>query len=374
MERDVGTDKREIYSKSVNFFDDLKIIVFIVDLLKGLIVSAIKASTTSYIKCININDETRELAALSVAAFILFVIIHIKAYCKCTEDKKRAPSHTKSNEVYWYYFSNFLMVGAVLCYFLGDNLKNFYKIEETPKNFRIASQVLLIIGVLGFRYVPIFKGYLYKYYNKDVDPETTDDQTSKCAEECIKSCIELDDRNIIRRSIVLLPEADAIYSLFENIFTSCSEGQKIATLIATLAIPLVLTPFIGIQTLSILSNRKSECKKWLKTIITTIITSLLLLSFMLSDNQMVLNCLGGIKCVRINNMNELNALNVTCNTTHISNDLFNRTSSEIVIGTECNANSITRIGLQTFEIILMTVWVLFLIAVAKLCKDKRQES
>ena len=182
------------------------------------------------------------------------------------------------------------------------------------------------------------------------------------------------DINIIRRSIALVPEADAIYTLFENIFTKCSEVQTAGTWTATLAIPAVLTPYIGAQTLSILSKIKSNSKKWLKTIITMSITSFLLLLFTISDNQKVLNCLDITECVRINDINELNALNATCNTTHIGDDFFNSTTNKIVIGTECSANNQARIWLQIIEIILLTMLVIFLIAAEKICKDKKQES
>ena len=363
-----GTDKTEIYSKSVNFFDDLKIIAFVVDILKGCVISTIKVFTTSLIICINIDDEDREIAALTVAGVVLFVIIYGKAADKCFLDRKKTetPTDNKSCELFWYYLSNLLMGSAVICYFIGDNLRNFYKFEERPKSFRIASQILLIAGVLGFRYLPIFKGYVYKYYNKEVDSKTTKDP--KSIENCIvkmKDFAESNDKitkNIIRKCIALVPEADAIYTIFENIFTSCSESQLGATLTATLAIPIILTPYIWIQILAILSNVNSKCRKWSITIIMTLVSFFLVLSFTLSDNQKVLNCLGVTKCTRINDMNELNTLNVTCNTTYIGDDLFNRRSSEIVIGTECPNNNYTRMGLNLFQ--LVTVLILGIVAFA----------
>ena len=252
------------------------------------------------------------------------------------------------------------MVSAIMCYFIGDNLRNFYKIKERPKDFRIASQILLIVGVLGFRYVPIFKGYLYKCYNRDVDPETVG-QTAKSIEGCIKKtkdCIQSDNKllkKIVRRSIVQVPEADAIYTLFENLFTNCSKGQLGATWTAIIGIPIILTPYVGIQLLTIASNMKNKHKKWSSSIIMTFLSVTLVATFMLSDNQKALNCIGGIKCIKINDMNELNALNVTCNTTHISNDLFNGTSSEIVIGTKCEANNLFRVGLNLIQIVTMLI-------------------
>uniref|UniRef100_A0A1X7TZQ3 Uncharacterized protein n=1 Tax=Amphimedon queenslandica TaxID=400682 RepID=A0A1X7TZQ3_AMPQE len=189
-----------------------------------------------------------------------------------------------------------------------------------------------------------------------------------------KDLIGSGDRNIIKRSIALVPEADAIYTLFENIFTKCSEVENAGAWAATIAIPAVLSPYVGMQTLSSLSKMKSECKKILKTIVTVGITSSLLLLFAISDNQKVLNCLDITKCVRINDINELNALNATCNTTHIGDEFFNSTSNQIVIGTECSANNQARIGLQILEIILIMVWGLFFFAVEKLCKDKKEES
>lgn len=152
LSKKVNTDKREIYSKSANFFDTLKIIAFSIDLVKGFVVSLIKIFTTSYIiKCVTISDEAREIAALVIASFILWLIVHILACRKCIEDKEKTETANdlKEYEIISYGFSNFLMVGAIMCYFVGDNLKNFYKIEERPKSFRIASQILLIVGALA---------------------------------------------------------------------------------------------------------------------------------------------------------------------------------------------------------------------------------
>ena len=157
-------------------------------------------------------------------------------------------------------------------------------------------------------------------------------------------------KQIVKRSIAQVPEADAIYTLFENIFNNCSNSQIAGSWAAILAIPAVLTPYVGIQLFTMAFKIKKNCHipAW-----TTIISVLLIILFMLSDNQKALDCLGGIKCVRINDINELNALNVTCNTTHISDELFNSTSYEIVIGTKCQANNIVRVVLNAVQVILV---------------------
>ena len=370
----VGTDKREIYSKSANFFDDLKIIAFIFDLAKGLAVSFIKIFTTSYIKCITISDEAREIVFLVLASFFLWLIIHILACRKCIEDKKKTETHNdkKGFEIASYGFSNFLMVGAIMCYFVGDNLRNFYKIEERPKSFRISSQILLIVGALGFRYVPIFKGYLYKYYNRVEKEKTEDSKSNLPSKETIdktQSIVDSDykiTKKIVKKSIAQVPEADAVYTLFENIFTNCSNSQIAATWTATLAIPAVLIPYVGIQLFTMASKiKKNRCIP----ACTTIISVLLIISCLLSDNQKALNCIPGIKCIRINNMDELNALNITCNTTHISDDLFNSTSNEIVIETECKFNNIVRVILNAIQIFVGPL-LLLLLCCAKKKEDK----
>ena len=178
------------------------------------------------------------------------------------------------------------MVIAIICYFIGDNLAVFAKINKNSNTFRMLSQILLTAGVLGFRYLPIFKGYIYKYYNRDVDPKTIDKKTKESINGCInntKACIDktneciyeskgwinkltdcygLDERlikDVTRRSVALVPEADAIYSLLENIFTNCSQRQEIVTWIATLAIPFALTPYICIQLFTVTSKTEKKC-------------------------------------------------------------------------------------------------------------------
>uniref|UniRef100_A0A1X7TYY0 Uncharacterized protein n=1 Tax=Amphimedon queenslandica TaxID=400682 RepID=A0A1X7TYY0_AMPQE len=366
----VNTDKREIYSKSANFFDTLKIIAYSIDLVKGFAVSFVKIFTTSYIKCVTISDEAGEIAALVIASFILWLIIHILACRKCIEDKEKTETKNdkKGYEISLYGFSNFLMVGAILCYFIGDNLKNFYKIKEQSKSFKMASQILLIIGALGFRYVPIFKGYLYQYFNRDAEEKTKDSEEKtkdsksnlpgKETIDEVQSFVDSDykvTKQIVKKSIAQVPEADAIYTLFENIFNNCSNRQIVGTWAALLTIPAVLTPYVGLQLFTIASKIKiNRCiPAW-----TTIFSVLLIILFMVSDNQKALNCLGGTKCVKINDMNELNALNVTCNTAHISDELFNSTSNQIVIGTECQANNIVRFVLNAIQVILVALLLL----------------
>ena len=281
-------ERKDVYKQSIQHFDDMRIAAYALDIIRGVIVGIGNFFTKRNTK----KREDLELAAFIVTGLLLLgvvVALLIKQFCKDYDKQNKCKGSTCC-----YSCANLLMGLAVMSYFAGDNLTVLYDTTINTENLRIASQILLITGIAGFRLLPQLKDSTYKCF---------DDEDENALDECIEENDEDEDKksmkeiNIVqayfKKNVALLPEIDAWYTAILNIFSTCSGAVIGATWTAYVMALIIITVFLIVKICGDIQLLE-KCYN----IAIIIIFGIMMLAaaglYLVSDNEMLLDCT--LKC------------------------------------------------------------------------------
>ena len=277
-------ERKDIYKKSLKHFDDMRIAAYALDLIRGFIIEVGKFAIA---KEKTEKRQKLELGALISTTVVLFIVVMSLLFKQAYDDYKKQKECEGSTCCYS--CANFLMVLAIMSYFIGDNLTDLYD-TGTDKDFRITSQILLITGLAGFKLLPQFKENMYKCF-KEEDENALDDGIKENDKEEDKKSIK--ETNVVqsytKRSVALLPEIDAWYTAFLNLFSTCSGAAIGATWTAYGLALIGVAVFLIVKICGDIRSIKKCCNRAMIItfgVIMLIATGL----FLVSDNEMLLDC------------------------------------------------------------------------------------
>ena len=282
-------ERKNVYKQSIQHFNDMRIAAYALDLIRGIIVGIGNFFTKRNTK----KREDLELAAFIVTGLLLLIVVIVLLVKQAYKDRKK--QNECKGSTCCYSCANLLMGLAVMSYFIGDNLTNLYDTTTNTENLRIASQILLITGIAGFRLLPQLKDSTYKCF-KDEDENALD--------ECIKENDKEDDKksiqeaNIVqayfKKNVALLPEIDAWYTAILNIFSTCSGAAVIGAMWGAYVVALIIiTVFLIVKICGDIRSIKKSCNRAM-IIIFGLIMFVAAGLYLVSDNEMLLDCT--LKC------------------------------------------------------------------------------
>ena len=323
------------YAKTMKLYNEMKIAVFTLSLLKIIIVQLSLLFVIEEESIDRWNDI--EIAAVSVSGSLLGIItIGLFIYGIYKQITRNSRAAMVSNTVV-----DFLMLLANWCYFVGDSITNFYNIQsENASKYRYASQLLLVMGLTGFVFVPRFKKVVQKRFH---DNNAEDDETEW--RDLAKS------QNFINNVIGLILETDALYTILTNIVLECNTAQNITPWFIYTVILISLTVYLIFQAKRVIVQMKSIDDKIKAGFVTASVVIVAVL-YLLMDNNKPLNCTGAIKCTVSN----------------ISNDLYLNTTD--IPGPHCNHNNTTRLVMTFFAVLVYMIpfVIKFYLMIKKICK------
>uniref|UniRef100_A0A1X7TZ84 Uncharacterized protein n=1 Tax=Amphimedon queenslandica TaxID=400682 RepID=A0A1X7TZ84_AMPQE len=327
------------YAKTMKLYNEMKITVFTFSLLKIIIVqvSLLFVKEEESIDCWN----TIEIVAVSLTGSLLGVVticLFLYGICKQVYRSEISKAAMVSNIV-----ADFMMLLANWCYFAGDSITNFYNIQsENASKYRYASQLLLVMGLTGFVFVPRFKKVVQKHFHDD---NTKDDEMEW--RDLAKS------QNFINNVIALLLETDALYTILTNIVLECNTAQTIMPWFIYTIILISLAIYLILQAKRVIAQMTNIDDKIMAGFVTTSVVIVAAL-YLLMDNNKPLNCSGHIKC--------------TVSNTFISNNLNSNTIN--IPGPYCNHNNTTRLVMTFFAVLIYMIpfAIKFYIIIKKFCR------
>ena len=232
--------------------------------------------------------NTIEIVAITLSTILLAVITITTVFLgSCCRWYNYCDSDLKENiEATCHISLDATMMLSIWFYFIGDNLTGFYNTRtEDAEDYREASQILLLMGLVGFFVVPRLKEVVHKNYKKEEEKDKSEDEVSDRA-VFMKFVIQ---------NIAMVVEIDAIYTIFTNLNVECSTAQKVMPWLLYVVLLIGLVPYLIYNTNKILlSTDKSGYK--VKIFLTAIMFGFLFAFFILSDNNQPLDCSGAVKC------------------------------------------------------------------------------
>ena len=349
----MGKDKDGVYTKSTPFFNDMRIAAFICDLLKGIAVE---------ITLLLMGNDTPEYSQLLIEVIALIicsgvlVIITIsqmiyKSCCVCEKNNHGCDCKTcQTSQGCCLNLVSFLMLIATWSYFVGDNLTNFYNYESQNKDFRRASQVLLLVGLTGYRFIPKFQEFVYKCNGIKIKEEDEDEWLD------VKKV-----KKLVKETAVLVPEIDAWFTVLTNITVTCSTGGRALSWTVYGLTLVALFVYIIAQATSL----KVDTSK-LKTVglvfAAVVLGVGLVAAFLLGDNAQPFDCT--ITCIP---MSDIDRVNVTCTSSlespyDILKGTF-RVNSTVVLGPHCYDNSKARAISLGISVICSIIPVIYIVCI-----------
>lgn len=258
------------YKKTLKHFNGMRIIALLCDIVRGIISGIVKFTT---------KDESTS----KTARIILFVILTVLLFSTCTifiivmliRDYK---CEGRKCKLIWYAQVNFSMVMATISYFVGDNL------AEIDEKWRIASEILLIVGLTGFRFIPKFKEALCKYYEEKEEEDEED------------ACKEVETFAI--RNLALVPEIDGWYTAITNIVQECKANPILNSMLWMIfgsAVVQIGSIAIAYAAASIkrTDDKVSQC--WIRLLAANLIV--LTIAFLIGDNVLPLGCIRAVNII-----------------------------------------------------------------------------
>ena len=301
-----------VYARTMKLYNEMKIAVFTLSLLKIIIVQL----SLLFVKEEESIDRWNniEIVAVSLSGSLLGIVtIGLFLYGIYKQIRENSPAAMVSNTV-----ADFLMLLANWCYFVGDNITNFYNIQsENASKYRYASQLLLVMGLTGFVFVPRFKKVVQKHFHDD---NAKDDETEW--RDLAKS------QNFINNVIGLILETDALYTILTNIVLECNKAQNIMPWFIYTVILISLTVYLTFQAKRVIAQMKSIDDKIKAGFVTASVVIVAAL-YLLMDNNKPLNCSGAIKCTISNTSN--------------------------IPGPHCNHNNTTRLVMTFFAVLVYMI-------------------
>lgn len=338
----MGKDKDGVYTKSTPFFNDMRIAAFICDLLKGIAVEiTLLVMGNDTPENSQLLIEVRALIAFSALLVIITLAQLIYASCcVCKKDNHRCDCKTK-------FVGSSLMLFATWSYFVGDNLTNFYNYESQNKDFRRASQALLLVGLTGYRYIPKFQEFVYKCNGIQIKEEDEDEWLD------VKKVNKL-----VKETAVLVPEIDAWFTVLTNISVTCSTGGRALSWTVYGLTIVALFVYIIAQAASLKVDTSK--RKTIGLVFSAVVLGVgLVAGFLLGNNAQPFNCT--IPCIP---MTDMDRVNVTCTSNLESpydtfKGIFNENST-VVLGPDCYNNSKARVislGVTAFCYVLPVIYI-----------------
>ena len=188
-----------VYAKTMKLYNEMKIAVFTFILLKIFMVqfSLVFVNEEEYIDLWNTIETFFVSFFGSVLVIVTFGLFLYETY-------KQTKVEKETNVAIVATVADFLMLLANYCYFIGDNITNFYTIQsKNASRYRYVSQYLLVIGLAGFFFVPRLKKTVQKYYTKNDN------------EDMVKV------QNFTSNAIAMILEIDAFYTILTNTELEC---------------------------------------------------------------------------------------------------------------------------------------------------------
>ena len=320
----------------------MRIAAFICDLLKGIVVEV-----TLLIMGKDATEDSQlliEIITMTIFSVLLVIItISQMIYASCRvrkKDNRRCDCKTE-------FVGSSLMLFATWSYFAGDNLTNFYNYESQDENFRRVSQVLLLIGLTGYRFIPKFQKFVYKCNGIKKKKEDEDEWLD------VKKV-----KMVALETAILVPEIDAWFTVLTNITVTCSTGGRALswieyglTIVALLVYIVAMAASLKVDT----SKLKTVGLKFAAVVLGIGTVA----AFILGDNAQPFDCT--IPCIP---MTDIDRVNVTCTSNlespyNILKGMF-CANSTVVLGPDCYENSKARVislGVTAFCSILPVIYI-----------------
>ena len=352
----MGKDKDGVYTKSTPFFNDMRITAFICDLLKGIVVE---------ITLLVMGNDTPgnsqrliEFIAL-IVSFVLLIFITLaqliyESCCVCEKDNHGCDCKTcQTNQGFCLNLASSLMLIATWSYFVGDNLTNFYNYESQNKDFRRASQALLLIGLTGYRFIPKFQEFVYKCNGIKIKEEDEDEWLD------VKKV-----KKLVKETAVLVPEIDAWFTIITNITVTCSTGGRALSWTVYGLTIVALLVYIVAQAASLKADTSKL--KMVGLVFSAVVLGVgLVASFLLGNNAQPFDCT--ITCIP---MTDIDRVNVTCTSNLESpispydtfKEIFNENST-VVLGPDCYDNSKARVISLGISAICFIIPVIYIVCI-----------
>ena len=271
--------KAEI-EKSMALFNSMMCAALFCDLFRAVIVhvSLLFEGAFNHWNTIEIVAITLSATLLAVITIIMVLWGSCYRWCKeCDSD------FDKNFEATCHIFLDATMTLSIWFYFIGDNLTGFYNTRtEDAEGYREASQIILLMGLVGFFVVPRLKEVIHQEYDEREEEKD-----------------EVPDRMIFRKfviqSIAMVVEIDAIYTIFTNLNVECSTAQKVMPWLLYVVLLIGLVPYLLYKIVQTIDDMTSFGYK-VKIFLTAIMFGFLFAFFILSDNNQPLDCSGAVKC------------------------------------------------------------------------------
>ena len=269
--------KAEI-EKSMTLFNSMMCAALFCDLFRAVIVHV----SLLFEGAFN-HWNTIEIVAITLSTILLAVITIIMFFWgSCYRWYDYCDSDLKENiEAKCHISLDATMMLSIWFYFIGDNLTGFYNTRtEDAENYKEASQILLLMGLVGFFVVPRLKEVVHQEYDYE--------EKEKVPERKVF-------RKFMIQSIAMVVEMDAIYTIFINLNVECSTAQKVMSWLLYVVLLIILNLYLLYNTNKTLkSTNRSKYK--VKNFLTAIMFGFLFAFFILSDNNQPLDCSGAVKC------------------------------------------------------------------------------
>lgn len=355
----MGKDKDGVYTKSTPFFNDMRIAAFICDLLKGI---AVEISLLVMGKDATEDSQLRiEGIALMICSGLLVIItisqMIYKSCCVCKKDNHGCDCKTcQTSQGCCLNLVSSLMLFATWSYFVGDNLTNFYNYDSQNKDFRRASQTLLLVGLTGYRYIPKFQEFVYKCNGIKIKEEDEDEDKDKDEWLDVKKVNKL-----VKETAVLVPEIDAWFTVLTNITVTCSTGGRALSWTVYGLTIVALFVYIVAQAASLKADTSKL--KMVGLVFSAVVLGVgLVAAFLLGNNAQPFDCT--ITCIP---MTDMDRVNVTCTSNLESpispydtfKEILNENST-VVLGPDCYDNSKARaisLGISAICFIIPVIYI-----------------
>lgn len=283
-------------------------LAFSFDLLNSLILQIVLLSTKDESK-----QEIYELALFVTLGVLLVIVTIIHCSVLSIQDYRNSEDDCAA---LLHVGTNVLMLLATWAYFIGDNIVNFLEFtSDNKKYYTLASEILLAIGLAGFRFLPLFKAEISKRFDEDLTDKEQVTDTKRV-------------NTIIKKITSLLPEIDGWFTLLSNIspdnseFASCyaaemsnSTLRSCRTAIRSTPMncyPMYISAFWGVYFLIlvmilpylvILANTVTvgadKCLTKRYGVCQQIGAWLIIACFLIGDNIQPLDCTGFSKCIGV---------------------------------------------------------------------------
>lgn len=361
----MGKDKDGVYTKSTPFFNDMRITAFICDLLKGIVVEIILLVMGNDTP--GNSQRLIEFIALIVSLVLLIFItlaqLIYESCCVCKKDNCDYDCKTwQTSQGCCLNLASSLMLIATWSYFVGDNLTNFYNYESQNKDFRRASQVLLLIGLTGYRYIPKFQEFVYKCNGIKIKEEDEDEWLD------VKKV-----KKLVKETAVLVPEIDAWFTVITNITVTCSTGGRALSWTVYGLTIVALFVYIVAQAASLKADTSKL--KMVGLVFSAVVLGVgLVAAFLLGNNAQPFDCT--ITCIP---MTDMDRVNVTCTSNLESpispydtfKEIFNENST-VVLGPDCYDNSKARVISLGISAICFIIPVIYIVCIRWCNKSEKR--